>query len=76
MQDAGYPVKYVFSEKEYGEVLAELCAEMGVTTATKPAELSLRQATNENWFGLRSSNFRINQILIPTIGIFYSSLFQ
>ena len=25
MQDAGYPVRYVFSDKEYGEVLAELC---------------------------------------------------
>ena len=24
MQDAGYPVRYVFSEKEYGEALAEL----------------------------------------------------
>ena len=37
MQDAGYSVKYVFSEKEYGEVLAELCTEIGEITVTKPA---------------------------------------
>ena len=42
MQDEGYPVRYVFSEKEYGEVLAELCVELGEITVTKPAELSLR----------------------------------
>ena len=28
MQDAGYVVKYVFSEKEYGVVLADLCEEL------------------------------------------------
>ena len=44
MQDAGYPVRYVFSEKEYGEVLAELCEELGEITVTKPAELSLRRS--------------------------------
>ena len=76
MQDAGYPAKYVFSEKEYGEVLAELCTEIGEITVTKPAELSLRQATNEKWFGVRSSNFGINKILIPATGIVYSFLFQ
>ena len=44
MQDAGYVVKYVFSEKEYGEVLADLCEELGEITVTKPAELSLRRS--------------------------------
>ena len=37
MQDAGYPVKYEFSEKKYGEVLAKLCEEIGEITVTKPA---------------------------------------
>ena len=44
MQEAGYPVRYVFSKKEYGEVLAELCDELGGITVTKPAELSLRRS--------------------------------
>ena len=44
MQDAGYSVRYVFSEKEYGEALAELCEELGEITVTKPAELSLRRS--------------------------------
>ena len=44
MQDAGYPVRYVFSENEYGEVLSELCEELGEITVTKPAELSLRRS--------------------------------
>ena len=44
MQDAGYPVRYVFSEKEYGEVLSELCEELGEITVTKPSELSLRRS--------------------------------
>ena len=41
MQDVGYPIRYVFSQKEYGEVLSELCEELGEITVTKPAELSL-----------------------------------
>ncbi|MGB0603029.1 MAG: cryptochrome/photolyase family protein, partial [Candidatus Poseidoniaceae archaeon] len=44
MQDAGYSVRYTFSEKEYGEVLSELGDELGEITATKPAELSLRRS--------------------------------
>ncbi len=44
MQEAGYPVRYVFSENEYGEVLAELCEELGEITVTKPSELSLRRS--------------------------------
>ena len=44
MQDSGYPIRYVFSEKEYGEVLGELCEEFGEITVTKPAELSLRRS--------------------------------
>ena len=44
MQDAGYSIRYVFSEKEYGEVLADLCEELGEITVAKPAELSLRRS--------------------------------
>ena len=44
MQDAGYPIRYVFSEKEYGEVLGELSEQLGEITVTKPAELSLRRS--------------------------------
>ena len=44
MQDAGYPVRYVFSEKEYGEILGGICKELGKITATKPAELTLRRS--------------------------------
>ena len=44
MQDAGYPVRYVFSDKEYGEALSDLCEELGEISVTKPAELSLRRS--------------------------------
>ena len=43
MQDAGYSIRYIFSEKEYGEALAE-ARELGEITVTKPAELSLRRS--------------------------------
>ena len=44
VQDMGYPVRYVFSDKGYGEVLGTLCAELGEITVTKPAELNLRRS--------------------------------
>ena len=44
MQEAGYPVRYVFSKKEYGEVLAELCDELGGITVIKSSRIELRRS--------------------------------
>tara|TARA_B110001452_G_scaffold265395_1_gene269954 strand:- start:921 stop:2498 length:1578 start_codon:yes stop_codon:yes gene_type:complete len=44
MQQLGHPIRYLFSDKEYSEVLDELGNEYGVITMTKPAELTLRKS--------------------------------
>ena len=44
MQSLGHPIRYVFSLKEYSEVLCELADEYGLITVTKPAELTLRKS--------------------------------
>ncbi len=44
MQQLGHPIRYVFSDKEYSDILVELGDEYGVITVTKPAELTLRES--------------------------------
>lgn len=44
MQDEGYPIKYIFSDREYSEVLTELYDELGMISLTRPAELVLRNS--------------------------------
>ena len=43
MQRLGHPIRYIFSDKGYSEVLAEIIDEYGGVTAIKPAELTLRK---------------------------------
>ncbi len=47
MQSIGYPIKYIFSNKEYSEILEELFDEIGKISVLSPAELSLRKSIKE-----------------------------
>ena len=38
MKDEGYPIRYVFSDKEYSEVLTHLHHELGMISVVNPAE--------------------------------------
>ena len=43
MQALGHPIKYLFSDKDYAEVLSQFSLEHGPLTAIVPAELTLRR---------------------------------
>ena len=47
MQSIGHPIKYIFSDKEYSEILNELFCEIGKISVISPAELSLRKSIIE-----------------------------
>ena len=47
MQSLGYPIKYIFSTKGYGQILETLSQELGQITVSKPAELTLRRSLEE-----------------------------
>ena len=43
MQELGHPVRYIFSDKGYDEVLSQFSLQHGPLTAIIPAELTLRR---------------------------------
>jgi|TARA_B110000967_G_C18856997_1_gene547817 deoxyribodipyrimidine photolyase-related protein len=47
MQSLGYPIKYIFSNQDYGPILEKISQEIGQITVTKPAELTLRKPLEE-----------------------------
>lgn len=47
MQSLGYPIKYIFSNQDYGSILEIISQEIGQITITKPAELTLRKPLEE-----------------------------
>ena len=47
MQESGHPIKYIFSDKEYSEVIAGLNEKIGQISVVKPAELTLRKSLDE-----------------------------
>ena len=47
MQSLGYPIKYIFSNQDYGQILEIISQEVGQITVTKPAELTLRKPLEE-----------------------------
>ena len=47
MQSLGYPIKYIFSNQDYGSILEKISQEIGQITVTKPAELTLRKPLEE-----------------------------
>ncbi len=44
MQEFGHPIKFIYSDKQYSEVISELVDKLGVISAVKPAELILRKS--------------------------------
>ena len=44
MQDVGYPIKYIFSDKEYSQIISDLNETLGPISVVKPAELTMRKS--------------------------------